>query len=53
MRKKGLHWGHCPSTATEDCPIRKRVLIGEVHDLNAAVLGGKSTYAGLFGQHQI
>jgi CubicO group peptidase (beta-lactamase class C family) len=33
---------------TEDCPIRGRVLCGEVHDLNAWVLGGISGHAGLF-----
>ena len=37
------------AAATEDCLLRKRVVVGEVHDLNAAVLGGKSTHAGLFG----
>lgn len=34
--------------ATEDCPWRKRVLQGEVHDDNAWVLGGYSGHAGLF-----
>ena len=47
--KDGLYWGHPAAAATEDCLIRKRVVQGEVHDLNAAVLGGKSTHAGLFG----
>ncbi|MCU0597229.1 MAG: serine hydrolase [Desulfobacterota bacterium] len=34
--------------ATEDCPWRKRVLQGEVHDDNAWTLGGHSGHAGLF-----
>jgi CubicO group peptidase (beta-lactamase class C family) len=34
--------------ATEDCPWRKRVLRGEVHDDNAWTLGGYSGHAGLF-----
>ena len=47
--KEGLYWGHPEAAATEDCLIRDRIVIGEVHDLNAAVMGGKSTHAGLFG----
>ena len=35
--------------ATEDCPWRKRVLQGEVHDENACALGGYSGHAGIFG----
>ena len=31
------------------CPIRKRVLCGEVHDENAWFLGGACGHAGLFG----
>jgi len=34
---------------TEVCPFRKRVVCGEVHDLNAWVVGGISGHAGLFG----
>ena len=34
---------------TEDCPWRKRVIQGEVHDENAFALGGHSGHAGLFG----
>ena len=34
---------------TEDCPWRKRVIQGEVHDENAFALGGYSGHAGLFG----
>jgi len=34
---------------TEVCPFRKRVVCGEVHDLNAWVIGGVAGHAGLFG----
>ncbi|MEI8188681.1 MAG: serine hydrolase domain-containing protein [candidate division NC10 bacterium] len=35
--------------ATERCPWRGRVLIGEVHDENSYAMGGVSGHAGLFG----
>jgi serine-type D-Ala-D-Ala carboxypeptidase len=35
--------------ATEDCPWRKRVIQGDVHDENAYAAGGYSGHAGLFG----
>jgi serine-type D-Ala-D-Ala carboxypeptidase len=35
--------------ATEDCPWRKRILRGEVHDENTYAVGGISGQAGLFG----
>jgi CubicO group peptidase (beta-lactamase class C family) len=35
--------------ATEDCPWRKRIIHGEVHDENAYATGGYSGHAGLFG----
>ena len=35
--------------ATENCPWRKKVLEGEVHDDNAYSLGGICGHAGLFG----
>ncbi|MCU0579754.1 MAG: serine hydrolase [Desulfobacterota bacterium] len=35
--------------ATEECPWRRRVLCGEVHDENAYAVGGVSGQAGLFG----
>jgi len=35
--------------ATEDCPWRKRIIQGSVHDDNACALGGYSGHAGLFG----
>jgi CubicO group peptidase (beta-lactamase class C family) len=34
--------------ATERCPVRGRVLRGEVHDDNAWVVGGSAGHAGLF-----
>lgn len=36
------------SVATENCPWRGRVLVGEVHDENAYALGGVAGHAGLF-----
>jgi CubicO group peptidase (beta-lactamase class C family) len=44
-----LRLGWPDAAATEDCPVRKRVVVGEVHDLNAAVMGGIAPHAGLFG----
>ena len=44
-----LRWGWPGASATEACPVRGRVVVGEVHDLNAAVLGGVAPHAGLFG----
>lgn len=38
--------GYAP---TEWCPWRKKLLQGEVHDENAAALGGVAGHAGLFG----
>jgi CubicO group peptidase (beta-lactamase class C family) len=35
--------------ATEDCPWRKEVIQGKVHDENAFAMGGYSGHAGLFG----
>ena len=35
--------------ATELCPVRNRLLIGEVHDDNAWFAGGVDGHAGLFG----
>ncbi len=35
--------------ATEFCPWRRRLLVGEVHDENAYCLGGVAGHAGLFG----
>ncbi|MEW6327689.1 MAG: serine hydrolase [Thermodesulfobacteriota bacterium] len=35
--------------ATEECPWRKKILCGEVHDDNAYAIGGVCGHAGLFG----
>ena len=35
--------------ATEECPWRERVLVGEVDDANAWAVGGVAAHAGLFG----
>jgi CubicO group peptidase (beta-lactamase class C family) len=43
---------HPPSrlfAATELCPLRNRLLVGEVHDDNAWFAGGVDGHAGLFG----
>ncbi len=47
----GLSYGPPPgpAVATERCAWRGRVLRGEVHDENAAALGGAAGHAGLFG----
>lgn len=34
---------------TECCPVRGRLVCGEVHDLNAFAMGGVAGHAGLFG----
>ena len=34
---------------TERCPVRGRLVVGEVHDLNTFVMGGIAGHAGLFG----
>lgn len=34
---------------TERCPMRGRLVLGEVHDLNAFAMGGIAGHAGLFG----
>ena len=47
----GLSYGPPPgpAVATEFCTWRNRILKGEVHDENAAALGGAPGHAGLFG----
>jgi serine-type D-Ala-D-Ala carboxypeptidase len=37
---------------TENCPWRKRILCGEVHDDNAYAMGGVAGHAGLFSSAQ-
>jgi CubicO group peptidase (beta-lactamase class C family) len=51
---EGLSFGPPPgpAVATERCAWRGRVLRGEVHDENAAALGGAAGHAGLFGTAQ-
>lgn len=47
-----LHAGRRPRrpfAATELCPVRNRLLAGEVHDDNAWFAGGVDGHAGLFG----
>jgi CubicO group peptidase (beta-lactamase class C family) len=34
---------------TERCPVRGKLVLGEVHDLNAYAMGGVAGHAGLFG----
>ena len=41
-----------PFAATELCPLRNRLLVGEVHDDNAWFVGGVDGHAGLFGTAQ-
>lgn len=36
------------AAATEDCPLRERVVRGTVHDRNTNVIGGVSAHAGVF-----
>jgi CubicO group peptidase (beta-lactamase class C family) len=45
--RPALDPGRC--APTERCPWRGRLLRGEVHDENAAAMGGVSGHAGLFG----
>jgi CubicO group peptidase (beta-lactamase class C family) len=39
-----------PVAPTERCPVRRRLVVGEVHDLNAFAMGGVAGHAGLFGR---
>jgi CubicO group peptidase (beta-lactamase class C family) len=38
--------------ATEECPWRKEIMDGQVHDDNAYAIGGVAGHAGLFGRAQ-
>lgn len=38
--------------STEECPWRRRIMRGEVHDENAHVMGGVAGHAGLFSTSQ-
>ena len=50
-RRSGLRMGRAPgpAVATERCPWRGRLIVGEVHDENAAAMGGAAGHAGGFG----
>ncbi len=45
----GVEAGPDGMAPSEWCPVRGRVIQGEVHDLNAWALGGMAGHAGLFG----
>jgi len=49
--RTGLRLGGAPgaAVATERCPWRGRLIVGEVHDENAAAMGGYAGHAGAFG----
>jgi CubicO group peptidase (beta-lactamase class C family) len=53
---KGLHYPPLASKPLASyipsayCPVRERLLIGEVHDENCAALGGITGHAGIFGR---
>lgn len=56
LSEEGGSLSFCPSLAIRDrcvptsyCTLRKRLLVGEVHDENCASLGGVAGHAGLFG----
>lgn len=44
--------GSSTVAATERCPLRGRMLVGEVHDPNAFAMGGVAGHAGLFSNVQ-
>jgi CubicO group peptidase (beta-lactamase class C family) len=44
-----MRFGWPTAAATEECPVRGSLVRGEVHDLNAWLMGGVSSHAGLFG----
>ena len=43
---------HARIASTEDCPWRGRMVVGQVHDENAVVMGGVAGHAGLFSDTQ-
>jgi CubicO group peptidase (beta-lactamase class C family) len=47
-RSRRLEPVHDMFAATEECPSRKRLLVGEVDDENAYAMGGVAGHAGLF-----
>ncbi len=48
IRRRGIHPVRDFIAPTEDCPWRKRVLCGEVHDDNAWAMGGIAGHSGIF-----
>jgi CubicO group peptidase (beta-lactamase class C family) len=52
LRTRRLHPVREMIAPTEQCPWRKKVLCGEVHDDNAYVMGGVAGHAGLFSSAQ-
>jgi CubicO group peptidase (beta-lactamase class C family) len=48
VKRRGIQPVQDVIAPTEDCPWRKRVLCGEVHDDNAWAMGGIAGHAGLF-----
>ena len=48
IKRRGIHPVADLIAPTEECPWRKRVLCGEVHDDNAWVMGGVAGHSGLF-----
>ena len=48
---KAQFHGHAVAP-TERCPVRGRLILGEVHDLNAFAMGGVAGHAGLFSSIQ-
>ena len=48
IKRRGIHPVKGLIAPTEDCPWRKRVLWGEVHDDNAWAMGGIAGHSGLF-----
>ena len=52
IKRRGIHPVTDLIAPTEDCPWRKRVLCGEVHDDNAWAMGGIAGHSGLFSSAQ-
>lgn len=48
IKRRGIHPVTDLIAPTEECPWRKRVLCGEVHDDNAWAMGGIAGHSGLF-----
>lgn len=48
IKRRGIHPVKDRIAPTEECPWRRRVLCGEVHDDNAWAMGGIAGHSGLF-----